>query len=212
MNKKTILSGVAALSIVISGYIYAENNVIQASKETNSITTDQTATKSEDYDYTTAEFIREGRGYNISWSFDQLSENVDLIVEVIPTGDRNHIYDTDVFGGVGIGITETNVNVSNVIKGDESLENTKITVNENYYSRDNGKTFTTSDDYTPLRNGGKYILFLVKEASNETYSIWALQQGKYNMDNTDPSEEEVEKRNQHYKELKDQVKNKYKES
>ncbi|MFS1513341.1 hypothetical protein VQL36_12980 [Chengkuizengella sp. SCS-71B] len=44
------------------------------------------------------------------------------------------------------------------------------------------------------------------------YSVGALQQGKYNIDNKDPKEEKVEKRNKHYKELKDQVKQKYKEN
>jgi hypothetical protein len=74
-----------------------------------------------------------------------------------------------------------------------------------------------TNDYTPLRKGKKYLLFLKKTLptptsffdSDLTYSSIGLHQGKYNLDGGDCPEAQLVRRNPQHSKLLNQVKAKY---
>lgn len=69
----------------------------------------------------------------------------------------------------------------------------------------------TYGGYTEMKRTSKYILYL-KEASPGKYSIIGLDHGKFNIDNTDKKELEFTKKNVQFRQLKDQVLIRFKNS
>lgn len=74
-----------------------------------------------------------------------------------------------------------------------------------------GRFFLCPDDYTVMEKNKKYILFLAKDDENEGYWIKALNQGKFNIDNTDIREQKLSKENELFGQLKKDVLKKYKD-
>lgn len=109
------------------------------------------------------------------------------------------------------GFTLTNIKVSKILKADAErlveVDNKNVNVLEPLFIRDN--TVFTFEDYTELVEGANYILFLKYSEEHKAYWVNTLYQGKYNIDNKDKKEKSLEFNNQHFKELKDQVINKY---
>jgi hypothetical protein len=75
----------------------------------------------------------------------------------------------------------------------------------------------TTEGFTPLDKGSKYILFLKEINASEfpnmvgLYSIISINQGKFNLDKSDKQEEMSETKDLQYKNLKEQIRNKYKQ-
>ncbi|MCP2728477.1 hypothetical protein [Limnofasciculus baicalensis] len=74
----------------------------------------------------------------------------------------------------------------------------------------------TTEGFTPLDKGSKYILFLKEIDASEfpnmagLYSIISVNQGKFNLDKSDKQEEMYETKDLQYKNLKEQIRSKYK--
>lgn len=65
-----------------------------------------------------------------------------------------------------------------------------------------------NEDVTLFQKGSKYILML-KKLEDGTYSVISLNQGKFNIDNSDLQEKEQESIDSQFSDLKKKVKNKY---
>ncbi|MFS1513340.1 hypothetical protein VQL36_12975 [Chengkuizengella sp. SCS-71B] len=96
MNKKIILSSIAVIVIAISGYLYVDHKMVNT-VEGSVIKTTVEKPAEELQDYTTLP-IQRGSAYNVPWELDMLTEEVDLVMEVIPTEKRKNIFDPDAFG------------------------------------------------------------------------------------------------------------------
>lgn len=119
--------------------------------------------------------------------------------------------DTIMLSDPFVGFTSTNIKINKVIKADavrqEEYNKKNVNVLEPLFIRDN--TLFTYEDYTELVEGAKYILFLKYSEKHKAYWGNSIYQGKYNIDNKDIKEKGLEIQNQHYKDLKSEVKKKY---
>ncbi len=151
-------------------------------------------------------------------SFNTIEEAIadaEIVLEVVPNGDREYVV-WDQFGYPNAnGYTVTNVHVQKIIKdsssyGDMNLQES-IPITEPYYLYDNGiapgKTMKTYANYTPLKNGGKYIILLKWDPRADLYGISSLHEGKYNLDHTDSEEDEVNSTSPNYLKLKREILN-----
>lgn len=89
------------------------------------------------------------------------------------------------------GYTKTDVVVTQVIKGDDSLLNTTIKIREPYYpfEIDGVKGYISGDNYEPAIVGNEYVLFLGKysgdmELYKDAYSVKYCERGKYLVNDT----------------------------
>lgn len=71
------------------------------------------------------------------------------------------------------------------------------------------KDLLLREDMTLMEKGKKYLLFLKKTDIAGVYSIISLNQGKFNIDNLDLKEKDMEKQNHQFKTLKQDVLNKF---
>lgn len=147
---------------------------------------------------------------------DELSKQAELIVIGHPTKDFDEetptVYDNSA-GRYESFFTPTSFKVQKVLKGE--YDEKFITVLQTAANADsldgNGKVFLCPDDYTVMEKNKKYILFLAKDDENEGYWIKALNQGKFNIDNTDIREQKLSKENELFGQLKKDVLKKYKD-
>lgn len=72
------------------------------------------------------------------------------------------------------------------------------------------KTMWLQEDYSLLKKSSSYLLFL-KQINEGSYSIIAVNQGKFNLDKMDQEEQKVEKQSLQYSNLKAKVLEKYKD-
>ena len=71
------------------------------------------------------------------------------------------------------------------------------------------KDLLINEDVTLMEKGQKYLLFLKQTDLPGVYSIVSLNQGKFNIDNLDLREKEMELRDEQFKTLKQNVLNKF---
>lgn len=116
----------------------------------------------------------------------ELQENSDLIVVVTPKSQENILsYYSD--GNIAFGYTKTAVVVSEVLKGDVSIDDT-IWVTEECYTTDNGSVLWTQQGYLPMQIDERYLLFLTRYSDKKTdyagmYYPTELEYGKYLLGN-----------------------------
>lgn len=106
--------------------------------------------------------------------------------------------------------TITPINVKKVIKGD--IVNRTINVNQPVAiikDSDNSDIKLVLEDYSELKKNANYVLFL-KKATDNSYSIVSVSQGKFNLDDTDADEKNIASNNSQLNELKQKVLKKYK--
>lgn len=138
----------------------------------------------------------------------------DLVLEVTATDNSvNVIEDNPDFE---TGHTLTKVVVNRVIEqkpereDNYSLEEgSTIDVMEPTYTITNGAEpgviRLNYEDYTRIEADSKYILFLVWDENREAYWINSLEQGKFNIDNSDKRERSVAGVSEQYEKLKEDV-------
>lgn len=124
-------------------------------------------------------------------SSDHLYEFSDLVVTGSTNesfNDRIHITTTFLTGATQDFYTITDLTVDKVIKGDVQPKAT-IQVGEpiSYEQTLIGKYKSTIEGYTELKQNSKYLLFL-KKNDQGLYFVIGSEVGKYNIDNTDPSD------------------------
>ncbi|MCM3714012.1 hypothetical protein M3202_07925 [Alkalihalobacillus oceani] len=139
-------------------------------------------------------------------SAEEITNHSDLVIEAVATDKSENIIMNEY--GFRDGRTNTEVLITNIIKDDHAVlkENQTLKVTEPYYRIDNGiqpgETIYFYDDYTPLQAGAEYILFLKYREGSKSYWINSLNQGKFNIDEKDEMEEELNINNEQYSELK----------
>lgn len=107
--------------------------------------------------------------------------------------------------------TVTDVKITKVIKGQYSKDT--ILVTQRAALDKNKNILIINEDCSIMEKGKPYLLFLKKIDLKDTYGIMSINQGKFNIDNTDTKEKEKEKGESgvQYRNLKEDVLKKYKE-
>ena len=114
--------------------------------------------------------------------------------------------------------TLTPFQVNKVLKGSTTDKEVKVlqAVAITEQSEQQPKTMLIKDDYSTLKKNSFYLLFLKQVDAVEfpslagTYSIVAINQGKFNLDKSDKEEEANEQKDDQYKNLKAKVLDKHK--
>jgi hypothetical protein len=107
--------------------------------------------------------------------------------------------------------TLRNIKINKVLKGEYSdktinaLENAAIITNANHQQE-----LLVQEDYSVMQKGKKYLLFLKINPKGD-YSTVAINQGKFNIDNSDMEEKESSEKNKQLNELKKLVLDRFKE-
>lgn len=179
MNKKTKLSLAIALSLSVLSvsYIYADSTIVKK-----------------------AEISANFMSFE---NIDDLYNDSDLVVKAVATEKSSNILNK--VDGFTSGYTLTDIKIDKVIKGDKNLKDTVFQVGEPTYTVDNGIlpgiTRLSYEEYTPMKSGSQYILFIKKSGSINWVN--SLYQGKFNISNSDAEEKNIQNKN--YQNLKDQV-------
>jgi len=107
--------------------------------------------------------------------------------------------------------TVTDVKINKVIKGQYSKDT--IPVIQAAALDKNKNILLISEDCSIMEKSKPYLLFLKRTDLEDVYSIMSVNQGKFNIDNTDTKEKEKEKGESgvQYRDLKEDVLKKYKE-
>jgi hypothetical protein len=144
---------------------------------------------------------------------EELEEYAELVVIGYTPWDFYELKPEIVYSDVGTYIdysTPTEVVITDVIKGSHS-EKTVFASQRAAYDR-KINTLIRNEDCTIMEKGKLYVLFLGKAYGYEhldTYSIIAVNQGKFNIDGTDDIEKSHELVNEQYRMLKESVLKKY---
>lgn len=158
-------------------------------------------------------------------SYEELEKYSDLIVEVEVVGEKVNKSVIEEKGIVHYGVTKTFVEIVDIFKSNEVKIGDKVAVWEDYFltTNDKGKEYyITIEGYRPMREGEKYLLFLVKNDKgtfSSAYSISGAYQGKFPMElinqdnNKKISEESLEigANQEKFEKLLIDVRDKYKE-
>jgi hypothetical protein len=109
------------------------------------------------------------------------------------------------------GYSLTDIEIIKEIKNDgQPLNGKNITIIEPTFSVENkfpdvGKTQFYSEDYRKAAPEATYLLFLNWDEKKEAYWVHSLHQGKFNVDQKDLKEKEIEDHNEQFKALKEDV-------
>lgn len=145
-------------------------------------------------------------------SVDDLEEKADLIVQGEVSKDFEEyeptIYRTD-HGTFEQFYTIVEFKAKKVFKG-ENLDTVPVIENAALVNEFGQKTLYVHDGYTTMEKGIQYLLFLKKNDFDEGYWIMSITQGKFNEDNLDENEKSLVRNDDHFKNLKDEVLDKYK--
>ncbi|MCM3713782.1 hypothetical protein M3202_06770 [Alkalihalobacillus oceani] len=121
-------------------------------------------------------------------------ENVVYYEDGLPTPSSHHL--SDIF-------------IQKVIKGDESLEGSTITIREPYYIVDNGWAPGVTEiyygDYTALQKGAEYLLFLGWTESWGQYGIASAHEGKFDLSEHDEEEKRAVEQNPRLQKLRSDI-------
>ncbi|MRX74370.1 hypothetical protein GJU40_19815 [Bacillus lacus] len=197
--KKIILP---ALTVVMSSIILVQNYSINEFKKEN-------VKVSDEKDYKT---ISVDGKYKVYKDVNELVEDTELILLGSPTEDfskRKHVeVINELDNSTEDAYTLTNFKVDRVIKSPSSEVFNKNNIIEFVepvgLMQDSNKikVKVVLEEYSELKEGSKYIIFLKKNAYGK-YSLIFNNLGKYNIDNTDPTDMGL---NNHNKEKKDRFK------
>ncbi|WP_127585538.1 hypothetical protein [Paenibacillus koleovorans] len=188
MKKSIVISSVLALSIIGTGYYFADQRIVK-------------------------EEIGALYNHAVYEDADQLAKDVSLIIEATPTSINKETVKT---GDYTDSYTVTEVKVNKVFKNTTGKEQNPKTVPviERFFTVDNGlvpgKTKILADEYSPLLSGQKYVLFLNWSEENQAYWIHALNQGKINIDGSDLGEKSLAEQDDRFMKLKDSALKKFK--
>ncbi|HEY8528108.1 MAG TPA: hypothetical protein VIL22_00340 [Paenibacillaceae bacterium] len=143
---------------------------------------------------------------------DDLMAAADLVVAAVPTGSKRNVVkgrwrDPD-------GWTLTEIRVEKIIKADadppsgmEAEEGGRIFMSEPYFVATRWfpprKVKIIYEDYTELKKGMRYVLFLKWSPRSATYGVYALHYGKYNIDGLDAEESGLS--SERFRELKKEM-------
>ena len=99
--------------------------------------------------------------------------------------DREVLIGKDSLGGLMYIVTSTELQVEELLKGpkEDAIDLAVIEpsgIRQTY----SGKEKITSEGYTEMKKGSKYVIFLKKNTSGQ-YSVINMQAGKFNLDGTD---------------------------
>lgn len=161
--------------------------------------------------------------YPIYYSPDDLEKNSDLIIIGSPQSIKNHVR-KDERGIVEEGYTVTGFKIDSIVSENSNYEiPEQISVIEPYFDYEPslrqklvlsaGKQIITTENYQPMKENSKYLLFLYFVEDENVYVINGLYQGKYRIDNSNLEVYYGECKEQDYKynsQLNELVKNKYK--
>jgi hypothetical protein len=122
----------------------------------------------------------------------------------------------DTEGGIVDTYTITSVKIQKLVKGKFKEQEIKVLQPAVVIKESNQPPFiSTTQGYSLLKPNSKYLLF-VRELDNKTfpnmagvYSILSINQGKFNFDNTDTEETDLEAKDKQYAALKAKVRKKY---
>ncbi|OPY57826.1 MAG: hypothetical protein A4E55_01367 [Pelotomaculum sp. PtaU1.Bin035] len=143
---------------------------------------------------------------------NELEEDADLIIVGHTQKDFKEFpatinYNND--GRYSDYYTVTDVRITKVIKGEYSKDT--IPVTQRAALDKNKNILIINEDCTIMERGKPYLLFLKKIDLKDTYGIMSIDQGKFNIDNTDTKEKEIGQSNIQYKNLKEDVLEKFKQ-
>ncbi|RCX13858.1 hypothetical protein DFR58_11694 [Anaerobacterium chartisolvens] len=104
------------------------------------------------------------------------------------------------------------IKIDKVLKGDKDFETIDVVeaaaaINNDPFKYQ--KDILTDEGYTPMEKGKKYLLFL-KKNRNERNIIMGVYHGKFNLDGQDALEKKAVEKTRHYKNLKQQALEEYK--
>jgi hypothetical protein len=137
-----------------------------------------------------------------------LSDDVELVVlATVTTKSKDVIIEGEYLDGYSL----TDIEIIKEIKNDgQPLNGKNITIIEPTFSVENkfpdlGKTQFYSEDYRKAAPEATYLLFLNWDEKKEAYWVHSLHQGKFNVDQKDLKEKEIEDHNEQFKALKEDV-------
>jgi hypothetical protein len=154
--------------------------------------------------------------YMIYNSEKDIEEYADLIVLAKMEKDFDSFKYTEEHPGSYYTITD--VNVLKVFKGDYKPKNISLLQaaailksprwGATFWNR---VLFITGEFNTVMKKNSIYLLFLKKIDLGEVYCSVSLEQGKYNIDDTDEIEKRMVEKNQQYRELRKAILTKFEE-
>ena len=124
-------------------------------------------------------------------NLEQLDHAVELIVIAKATGKReNIVHGKDIMDSNGYTMTE--ISIKRILKNEinEKISpGDKMKISEPYYILDKGvipgKVKNIYSEYSEILDDALYILYLKWYKGSHSYSVHALNQGKYNIDGKD---------------------------
>ncbi|MCM3760234.1 hypothetical protein M3212_05455 [Alkalihalobacillus oceani] len=140
-------------------------------------------------------------------NYEERLEGSDLAVVAVLNGEpENVVYYED---GLPDGHRLSDIFIQKVIKGDESLEGSTITIREPYYIVDNGLAPSVTEiyygDYTALQKGAEYLLFLGWTESWGQYGIASAHEGKFDLSQLDEEEKRAVEQNPRLQKLRSDI-------
>jgi len=140
---------------------------------------------------------------------DDLEAKADLIIIGAPVKEFSESTPTityNEFGRYANFYTITDVHVSKVLKG--KYQDDTIPVLQNAAIDKTKNIMLIDEGYSVMEKNKEYLLFL-KKSPLEGYYILGVNQGKHSVDNSDTKEIDIAKKDNHYKNLKQEVLTKY---
>jgi hypothetical protein len=139
---------------------------------------------------------------------EKLKDKIELNTSLAYTDEDGKIIDYQ---------TITPVKIKKILKGNTQDKVISVSQRGVVIVANSQPFVMTTEGFTPLEKGSKYILFL-KAIDTSTfpnmagiYSIISVNQGKFNLDKSDKQEESHETKDPQYKKLKEKIGNKYKQ-
>ncbi|MFD2171602.1 hypothetical protein [Tumebacillus lipolyticus] len=111
-------------------------------------------------------------------NIDELEKGSELVVIGNFTGERELFHRPDNYGGPGITLSKSTVNIEKVLKGEAKEKETIPVFEESYIKND---YYVNTADYKWMNKDGRYLLFLEWNTRKDTYIIVGIYQGKYDL-------------------------------
>lgn len=146
-------------------------------------------------------------------SIEEVEQHADLIVVGKITKDLEEnqpVVTRNSGGGIEDFYTVTDFEVKKVLKGSTANNNIQVLQPAVIMNEVGTQTLLIREDYSLLKKGSSYLLFLV-QVEGGGYSIISINQGKFSLDKTDQKEQEIEKEDLQYANLKAKALSKFKD-
>ena len=166
--------------------------------------------------YNSYHFVEIYASYKSYQSVNEMYNDADLVVLAKPAKnfiDRDHHSNYYNLSKTAIGgfYTNTEINIEKILKDPSEVPKT-LTIIEpvTLIQGLNGKTELSYENYKPMKKNSPYVIFMRKNTFGN-YSVINMQNGKFNMDKTDPGDDQTGNKQSDDQKLswKNEIKNKF---